>query len=465
MFIKIKPNSQHISRAILWLCLLLLIACGNGEEEATNAPTAVVPTPRPFMTLAPTFTPLSGESLLVATATPYNTPVPIPTPVETSDFNKTVIEFRYRIPAIGLDRRIEGKAGSQILIIDEVTQAAFQRNNQGSILLELQQVLPTLVLEPLPEGCTTCVQFEFSLPLSDIQQSGWLTDIRVLASVENYLSAILGPHFPPNTQVGLRRNATSFYPAHTLAITDSGDVWLWFSIEPQINQPTFLTGPLPPLPSTNQLQTEYATPCLGMSGETLFLRNLMTVDLTCPAYTMPTSLQPLYIVLDNLIAPQLATLPALPEQPPFGFPLAGVVQYQRIDGKTMTILQDNTVQIQQDGILTRTFTLTNTSVVNLATELLSTGELQLGLNSFPDTIGGDETPTAPQYRVLVRAEAGVYDGAWSTAVSFLQPLDTLIDEQFITPTAPIVTTPPLTPTLTLEPTVTVTTTVESTPEP
>ena len=205
--------------------LVFLIGCSGAASTATpttavvivpdNAPPTITPTldnrelPITF-TPAPTYEP--------PTATPYISPTPSPTrPTATPiPFGETAVELIYSIPALNLERRLQGNIASQIIFVDEMTGEARQRSNQSSILLELQQVLPDLELEPVPQGCDSCVHFEYSLPLSEKSGSGWLRDPVLLASVENLMAVVLGPHFREDTILGLRRSASPYFPAHTI---------------------------------------------------------------------------------------------------------------------------------------------------------------------------------------------------------------------------------------------------------
>ncbi len=130
----------------LAVCLLLL-GCRQPPSPppvATALPliegVPTVAAPSPVAQLPPTFTPrpadmapspTPGPTRPPATPRPTNTPIP---------FDETAVELRYQIPSLGLDRRLQGNINSQIIYVDEATSLAFQRNNQASILLELQQV-------------------------------------------------------------------------------------------------------------------------------------------------------------------------------------------------------------------------------------------------------------------------------------------------------------------------------------
>ena len=123
----------------VYLCLsvvaLFFAACTNPapptttavSDTTTQSPTQ--PTDQPVRTLVPTFTPIpSVTPLATATSAPVfptataeaSTPIP---------FDKTVVELRYTIPAIGLDRRLEGKLGGEIILADEATGVILQHDS------------------------------------------------------------------------------------------------------------------------------------------------------------------------------------------------------------------------------------------------------------------------------------------------------------------------------------------------
>jgi hypothetical protein len=258
-------------------CLLLLGCSQPAPPAATDSPTPTtedLPTvsgPSPVAQLPPTFTPRPEELAPSPTPRPTQppgTPAPTNTPI---DFEQTAVEVRYQIPSLGLDRRLQGNINSQIIYVDEATGAAFQRNNQASILLELQQVLPNLELAELPDECDSCVRLTYELPLRDEAGTGWLQDPVLLASVENLMVVNLGPHWPPEAVVGLRRSASAFEPAHTIALAEDGRLWAWLATMPDVG-PTQTVDPVlllahpnwPPAPAA----AEYLVPCPGVAIET-----------------------------------------------------------------------------------------------------------------------------------------------------------------------------------------------------
>lgn len=418
----------------LWLLLWLLVACAQNTPTSPATPiNEDVAAPLVFTppVLVPTFTPLSTPGPL-----PTFTPNVVQTVAATStpvNFNETAVELRYNIPAIGLDRRLQAKVGGSIILVDEITLLAVEQVNQPGILLEIRQAVEGLELAPVPEGCDTCVWFRYDLPLTGVSEEGWLQDPILLASIENYMAINLGPHFPPDTVLGLRRSASPFAPAHSLALTANGRLWAWLATEGQISelsdeQAAVLSNLLPELPIAT-LDNQYLVECAGTPNETLWLNptgEKKEVFITCPAYALPTTLLPLYLVLHELLTEKTADV-ALP-QPPFGFPLDALLDYRRADGPRLTLYQDGTLQLQTAD-LTYTTTLTTTTPISLTGNLLASGILQPGLTTFFVTDTGTPTPAVPLSILLVRATDGVWDGQWENTADIpaLLELDTLLN--------------------------------------
>ena len=380
------------------------------------------------------------------TAIPQVTVTQNPLPTVATDtpvpFGETAVELRYTIPSVGLDRRLQGNVSSQIIIANEATGDIVKRDNQANILIELQQLLPTLDLEPYPEGCSNCVYVSYHLPFDAIAVDGWLTDSFVLASIENYLAASLGPHFPANTRIGLRRNASPFAPAHTIALTEDGLLYFWFATDKELPEPVVADATL--LEALTQLDIQslgqqYLAPCPGTPIETLFLNNGETdtwINLSCPEFALPITLLPVYSYLDTVVAERMANNENALNRPPTAFPLTGILDYQRMDGTQLTIFNDGTAVAVSPSNQTVTTTLSSTAVLSLTTPLLDSNELKLGLTSFLGAEDGESdeegtsTPIPPRSVLLVRGPGGVYDGFWedTTNIALLVPLNELIGQ-------------------------------------
>ena len=221
---------------LLFFVATSIISC----TESGVAPTLVItPIPSPVAEIPLTFTPPQPFERFFPThpvvtvtqptipAQPTDTPIP---------FGDTVVEIQVQVPSIGLDRRLQGSISSQIIIVDEATGQALKRSNQAGVLLDLQQILPELLLPRVPEGCDTCVHISYNLPYGDLQGEGWLRDPVILASLENYFTLSVGPHFPPGTIAGIRRSSSPYAPAHTIALTEDGRVFTWIAAEAEVSQ-------------------------------------------------------------------------------------------------------------------------------------------------------------------------------------------------------------------------------------
>lgn len=435
---------------------MLLAGCAT---PATGTPTPHRPVVLPTVgsrELPVTFTPVSTAVFMTPTAQPTLTAAPAPT-LTPQNFAETAVELRYRIPALGLDRRLQGTFGSQIIFADETAGLILQRSNQGLVLLELQQVLPTLELTPLPENCDTCVYLEYTLTASGETGAGWLQDPVLLASVENLMAVILGPHYPPNTLVGLRRSASPYAPAHSIALTADGQVWTWLATEAEVERPLPETA-VPNLRLALQslyldtLANSYETNCPGVPLESLTLvQNGTTaiIAISCPEFTLPTTLLPLYLPLNQALSDKLdAAGDAVSTRPPAGFPLTAVLDYKRADGARLTLFQNGLARAEEVTTAVYTTTLSTAQIISLTTPLLDSELVNPGLTTF----FGEDGPAGAS-SLLLRGPSGVLDGRWVGSETAVAELDALLDQLLglERPTPTPATTP--------------TTTVEVTPTP
>ena len=395
------------------------------DLDLTYTPPAVLPQPS-----------LTPAAPAVATGVPTATP--------TIPFEATVVELRVRVPAIGLDRRLQGNVSGDVVLVDETTGTAVQRNNQPGLLIQLQQILPSTSLAELPAGCATCVELTYELPFENQSGQGWLQDERLLSSLENYFAIALDAHFPPNTLVGLRRSASPYAPAHTLALTADGLLWSWLATDGQPAPGVDANAAAPGVVAAynalapDALRNSYVIACEGgvpieelqiaAGGET------RQIDVVCPEFAIPTPLLPLYAALDEATAVLLADVGG-PDRPPSAFPLTAVLDYRRPDSARLTVYQDGRTEATAPGRLITT-TLTLTEVISLTTPLLDSGQLSSDLTllgATPEATGS--VPAA----LLVRGSDRVYAGRWPEPIALLASLNSLLDQLLarpeVTPTA------------------------------
>lgn len=464
------PFMPKSTKFLLFVLFFILTACGR--STATPAATRAAGDLPALTGLPPTFTPLPpGTQLLPTHPVVTVTQEPLPTlPTSTPvPFGDTAVEIHYTIPALNLDRRLQGGINSQIILVDENTGKALKRSNQAGVMLELQQALPALTLNPVPAECTGCVQLRYELPFAQEQREGWLQDQIMLASLDNYLSAFLGPHFPPGTAVGLYRRATPFAPAHTIAITEDGLLYRWLATESEVAPPVSLdTAILAEVASLNleELASEYVTTCAGTSPEVLYLRQgdvIKEITLLCPEYVLPAPLASVYSELNALMETKLAASENVLPRPPAAFPLDALLAYQRIDGAALTIYQDGTAVALDSSSQVITGTIGSSQVISITTDLLTSGVMSRDLSIFAASVTppGEGTTVHPQSVVIMRGENGVFNAAWLNTGSapplaslneFLDELlaallETAVPEQTVTPQATL----PITPTVTTTP--------------
>lgn len=423
------------SWGVLLLLPLLLTACarpeqatptpdGEGADQDETPDVQVTPTPFTLPTLLPTAT-----ALVAPAANVTSTPAPTASPQSTVDFQQPVVELRYTIPSLQLDRRLEGDVSGQVTVVDETRGVAAIRQNQGGVLLELQGVLPELDLEPLPADCDTCVAFSYELFLEGIEGQGWLQDPVLLASVENYTAALLGPHFPPGAVLGLRRSATAYDVAHSLALDENGLLYRWLATSGEVEAPTPIDGVAPDLPQLvaaleqESFQQQYIVSCVSAPLEALFIRGAEVdsegemdnlIHLSCPAYSLPRSLLPLYSRLDFLLEEVLEGS-GIP-RPPSEVALGAVIDYRNENEAHVSVLFDGTTTVEDEAGETFTTTLDMTEVVSMTENLLGSSVLQPELSNFID----GELPN----NLLVRGEQGMMEAAWPEG----DPPQEMVDE-------------------------------------
>lgn len=392
------------------------------EAEGTSSSIRVLPTIYPTNTALPAATPTD-------TRMPQSTPVPN-TPVA---FDQVAVDIRYSIPGLDLDRRIQGTVANQIEVIDETTGESVIRRNQPGVLLELQQALSEVELSEVPAGCDFCVQMEYELPLADVSESGWLEDTRLLASVENYTSVLLGPHFPEGTVVGLRRSASPYYAAHTIGFTEDGQLYFWTAIDSEVTAPGPAGQTILDLSEElaniepESLTEVYAASCAEDFGqETLYIRvesEGKEISLSCPELSLSTSLAPIYQDLDELVVDIMGD--ELLERPAMALPLDSLVFYRRDDGFQLNLFGDEmAVAISPDSVA-YTGTVTSTLMISMTTNLIESDGLILGVET--------NTAESEDSLLFVRGEEGVYEANWTGSVpeelgSFIDWLDGVIGQ-------------------------------------
>lgn len=422
----------------------MVAACGDSPVDQTPLAEISVPT-SPI--IPATYTPAPSGSQISAIPVVTVTQAPLPT-TETSTpipFGANVVELRLTIPGLGYDRRLQGGVNSQIILVDESNGFSVQRDNQAGVLLELQQTLPNLVLEAVPEGCETCVQITYNLPFSGVQAEGWLRDAVLSASLENYFTIALGPHFPAGAIIGLRRSASPYAPAHTIAVMPDGRLYRWLVSDGEI-APIGIASPALMAAfdqlDAQMLDQQYTAPCPGASLESLLLAGREAerlIALVCPEFALPAPLQPLYVALDASLAEILVDSEATLPRPPAAFPLDAVLDYQRVDGTRLTIFVDDTAVASNGQPITTT--LSSSQVISLTTSLLASGSLKTGLSTFLTAADGSTatvTPSTPRSLLLVRGPAGVYDAQWFSPadVPILADLNALLDQILAAGTIP-----------------------------
>lgn len=451
---------------VLLSFMLFLTACG--EEETPTTPAADVGArPAPPTVVLPTLYPTATRSHQQATPT-REMPATRP-PESTADLQQTVVSFRISVPALGLDRRLAGTVGGAVTVVDETVGLAATLQNQGGVLFELQSTLPNLELPEVPEDCTGCFAFSYSLPLDGEEGSGWLQDPVMLASVENYLTLTLGPHWPEGTIVGLRRSASPYHVAHTIAFTTDGGMYRWLATEPEVRGREEASLPvLPAEPAA--LDEDYSVVCPGVPLETLYLVSAdegeetpgTTFSISCPAFSLPASLVPTYLALDDQLAPLLVDerIPV----PPSEIPLAAMVVHEWQGRGRLVLYVDDRVVLEASSGEVFTNTLSAGTTMSMTAALEESETLTPGVSGY--------TAAESIHILLVRTGEGMAEAVWDDAppealVPVLTALEALWDELApdATPGADSTQTPAPEGAGTAPPPVTGTSTPRATPTP
>lgn len=440
-------NRFRILPFLVTALMVFLIGCSQPERPTPTAATGEIEATETRGTPAPTATNIVLPTLLpTRTAVPSPSPAPTQPPQPTAtattapDFNQVAAELRYTIPGLSLDRRVTGTVGGEITLVDETTGETVVRANQGGVVTEFQQSLPTFALAEMPDDCPFCVYFEYELPTLGVSDSGWLTHTQLLASIENYTAVSLGPHFPPGTVIGLRRGASPYKPAHTMALTAGGQLWQWLAIDEEIAEPVAagaanaaLLAALSAIP-LEEVENEYTAACgEEIPPEMLYLNPDgegagKAVRVRCPNLSLPTTLLPLYLQLDSLLEPLLANEGL--DVPAPDVLLGTLIHYRRSDGARLTILQNNSAVLFSGGDepITTTIDLTTVeslNVISLTATLLDSSQLRPGIEPLTSVV-------AENY-LVVRAADGVYTAAWDdgeadeTLQEALVALDALLE--------------------------------------
>ena len=444
---------------ILIASLLLMVGCSrrSSPEPVTREGIAPETSTSEVSTLHP-----APSAPAVPTVYPTETVFPPPQPTETRppssaeptqtpiDYSQIAVEMRYTIPQLELSRHLLADVSNHILLTDETTGQSRRLSDQTGIVIQLQQALPRFELEDLPEGCTECVWLEYDVPLVGESDSGWLRNVQLLASVENYTAIVLGPHFPPGTIAGLHRSATPYQVAHTVAITADEQLWSWTAIDAEVSGSQAGGGAALAqfLESVNldSLPDSLNATCpQGAAFETLFLRSgdeEKLIRITCPEFSLPASLLPVYLPLDRAADRMLEGV-GIPHPQPI-IPLTSLLYFQRDDGARLSLHDDDlvvatdvvgsiytstltstlaisltnvlshvitpTISITETAALTETAvisatpSISRTITISLVETLVDSGSLRPGLNSFM----AGETANI----LVVRASDALYEAAW-----------------------------------------------------
>ncbi len=407
--------ARGYSHQLIWLAIVfglagLIVACSNDggrslaemPAQASTLRARELPTLYPTATLLPSPTPTSPNELQ-----------PTAAPSSEVDFDQLVVDVHYVIPSLELDRRIRGNVAGVVEVIDQNDGASVMLKNRPGVIVEMQQALLRAQIEKVPEGCISCVQVDYELPLTEQSGQGWLRDVQLLASLENYTAAVLGPHFPAGTMAGLRREATPFEVAHSVAVSSEGQLWTWTATDMRVAEPTIVAGigeqAAGHLASIDWLglPDSIGHVCYeGGGAEWLQLEGpdrAQLIDVRCPELYLPGQLAPIYSLLSDAVVAELAGGDVSP--PDLPMTLDTIVYFGRTDGASLTVSSEGQLDAIDAEGASYTVTLTTTETLSLTSVLLDSSLLSPG----PSALFDEE----PGNIILIRANDSVYELAWS----------------------------------------------------
>ncbi len=381
-------------------------------SDAAPAPTR---TSRPIPTLYPT-----------PTQPPTNTPRPtitpqptVPTPTSLP-FDTQLLSIQFAIPSLGLDWQLAANVGGQITLRDGLTGMETSQTNQGNVLTEMQTLLRQLELAEMPAECDRCVYFAYQMPLDDLAGEGWLQDVQTLASFENYFAGILAPHFPPNTVLGLRKGASGYDVAQTIAIDADGLMWRWLATADQAAEPVAagldVEAAIADLAVVGQ-GTSYLAPCINRGFDTLLIQiegEATSFGLRCSEMSLPTTLLPIYQQLDTLLM-GLESAARLP-LPAYPLPFDALLFYKRGDGHGLTLFNDDRYLLTSPSAGALTRTLTATTSISLTLPFQNNPSLSGDGAALLPALPSSENPEPEQFQTAnligVRDDSGVRAIGW-----------------------------------------------------
>ncbi len=404
-----------------WLGFVLLAAACQANtppfssETPASSGTRLLVTAAPLPTLYPTATGVANALPASPEPSAGSTPAraPAPTPV---DLTRPVLFARLQIPAIGYDRALSGTVAGSLTIEDRTGGEKRVISNRGRSLAEITAALQSVSLEPLPDDCPTCTHFEFDLAAEGVRGQGWLRDSILLASLELFFSRELGPHFPPDTVLGLHRSPSGYTIGQTTAVLSDGTLWQWQAPDDRLPPAGQAPAGLPAEANRQPVrfwEDEYRASCPFYPDETLFVRTsteVRRVRLKCPALALPTTMIPLYAALDRLSGPLLNDPRNLPF-PPEALPLDALAAYQRPDGAWLVLYADGRASGRPAAGESSEESLTPNEIERLAERLTESGVLPRGVQVLFGARRGDYEEI-----VLARGRLGVYEFPWSDRV-------------------------------------------------
>lgn len=416
----------RLRSAIILAAFLFAVGCGGSapeqpESEAGDSASRVIITVAPLPSLYPTTTrpaAVTSENAVESLQEPA-TRAPTSTPV---DLNEPVLTLSLQIPEINFDRSITGNVAGAVTLTDENSADSVVLARSGRLLAEIRAALLETTIDPLPaEGCDRCVQIEFALPADGLEQSGWLRDPILIASLEFLFANSLGPHFPPDTAIGFYRSASGYTVAHTVAILNDGAVYRWVGPDDQLlDQIEYESGEIEEvIASIEQLplrlwEDDYTALCPSYPLEILYLRppsEVKEIDIQCPELTLPTTLIPIYERVNQFTADILAeerNIP-FPEQP---LPLEAVVFYLRPDSAALTIFADGSVIASDPAGNLQNTVIPLEFIEPLIDDLTNSDVLPRGV----EVLINPQNSQNFEELLLVRGELGVYELPWRDRV-------------------------------------------------
>ena len=234
----------------------------------------------------------------------------------------------------------------------------------------------------------------------------------MLASLENYTAAHLGPHFPPGAVFGLRQSATAEHVARTVTVTESNRLWVWRATDEQV-PPATSTGlirdlrqVMPDSHILSDLENPRSTGCpTGPGVENLLIvyeNETLNYEFSCPQLSMASSLLPVYRQLADQASGEREDTESTSTD--HLVKLESIIEYHLLDGTGFSVNSDGSAILRNSEGISKTAILTPSLVISATNRLIDNEFLNEGIDNF--------LITETENFLFLRGELKTYSYSW-----------------------------------------------------